>query len=124
MKLGDKVREGIADRRARGRGARRAPRPRAAAAPRSAARAAPAPRPPPRLRRARCRARGRARAARRSRPPRRAAPVDGDAFKAAHASPSVRKFARELGVDLARVTGTGPKGRILQEDVQASSSRR
>jgi pyruvate dehydrogenase E2 component (dihydrolipoamide acetyltransferase) len=44
--------------------------------------------------------------------------VDGGAFKAAHASPSVRKFARELGVDLARVTGAGPKGRILQEDVQ------
>ncbi|MDO9217591.1 MAG: 2-oxo acid dehydrogenase subunit E2, partial [Lacisediminimonas sp.] len=35
-----------------------------------------------------------------------------------HASPSVRKFARELGVDLARLTGTGPKGRITQEDVQ------
>jgi len=46
------------------------------------------------------------------------APVDGGAFKAAHASPSVRKFARELGVDLARVTGAGPKGRILQEDVE------
>ncbi|MFL9925518.1 dihydrolipoyllysine-residue acetyltransferase [Herbaspirillum lusitanum] len=36
----------------------------------------------------------------------------------AHASPSIRKFARELGVDLGRVAGTGPKGRILQEDVQ------
>jgi pyruvate dehydrogenase E2 component (dihydrolipoamide acetyltransferase) len=35
-----------------------------------------------------------------------------------HASPSVRKFARELGVDLARVQGSGPKGRILHEDVQ------
>ena len=35
-----------------------------------------------------------------------------------HASPSVRKFARELGVDLMRVTGTGSKGRISQEDVQ------
>jgi len=35
-----------------------------------------------------------------------------------HASPSVRKFARELGVDLGRVTGAGPKGRILHEDVQ------
>jgi pyruvate dehydrogenase E2 component (dihydrolipoamide acetyltransferase) len=46
------------------------------------------------------------------------APVDSSSFKAAHASPSVRKFARELGVDLARVTGTGPKSRILQEDVQ------
>jgi pyruvate dehydrogenase E2 component (dihydrolipoyllysine-residue acetyltransferase) len=36
-----------------------------------------------------------------------------------HASPSVRKFARELGVDLAQVRGGGPKGRILHEDVQA-----
>jgi pyruvate dehydrogenase E2 component (dihydrolipoamide acetyltransferase) len=47
-----------------------------------------------------------------------AAKVDEASFKAAHASPSVRKFARELGVDLSRVTGSGPKGRILQEDVQ------
>ena len=44
---------------------------------------------------------------------------DEEAFRAAHASPSVRKFARELGVDLARVTGTGPNARIRQEDVQA-----
>jgi pyruvate dehydrogenase E2 component (dihydrolipoamide acetyltransferase) len=36
-----------------------------------------------------------------------------------HASPSVRKFARELGVDLTRVQGSGPKGRILHTDVQA-----
>jgi len=36
-----------------------------------------------------------------------------------HASPSVRKFGRELGVDLAKVKGSGPKGRITQEDVQA-----
>jgi len=36
-----------------------------------------------------------------------------------HASPSVRKFARELGVPLEQVKGTGPKGRITQEDVQA-----
>ena len=36
----------------------------------------------------------------------------------AHASPSVRKFSRELGVDLNLVTGTGPKNRILQDDVQ------
>ncbi len=37
----------------------------------------------------------------------------------AHASPSVRRFARELGVDVALVSGSGPKGRILREDVQA-----
>jgi pyruvate dehydrogenase E2 component (dihydrolipoamide acetyltransferase) len=35
-----------------------------------------------------------------------------------HASPSIRKLARELGVDLARIAGTGPKGRITREDVQ------
>ncbi|MGZ3241990.1 MAG: dihydrolipoyllysine-residue acetyltransferase [Burkholderiaceae bacterium] len=35
-----------------------------------------------------------------------------------HASPSIRKFARELGVDLTRLNGSGPKGRILHEDVQ------
>lgn len=37
----------------------------------------------------------------------------------AHASPSVRQFARELGVDLHRVRGTGPKQRITQDDVRA-----
>lgn len=37
----------------------------------------------------------------------------------AHASPSVRRFARELGVDLGLVYGTGPKGRILREDIKA-----
>ncbi|TMB02745.1 MAG: dihydrolipoyllysine-residue acetyltransferase [Deltaproteobacteria bacterium] len=48
-----------------------------------------------------------------------AAKIESEAFKQAHASPSVRKFARELGVDLSRVSGSGPKGRILQADVQA-----
>ncbi|HEX5863891.1 MAG TPA: biotin/lipoyl-containing protein, partial [Casimicrobiaceae bacterium] len=51
-------------------------------------------------------------------PPPSAAPVDNEAFKVAHASPSVRAFARELGVDLSKVKGSGPKDRILQEDVQ------
>jgi pyruvate dehydrogenase E2 component (dihydrolipoamide acetyltransferase) len=37
----------------------------------------------------------------------------------AHASPGVRRFARELGVPLAEVTGSGSKGRILKEDVQS-----
>jgi len=37
----------------------------------------------------------------------------------AHASPSVRRFARELGVDLLQITGTGPKGRILKGDIKA-----
>jgi pyruvate dehydrogenase E2 component (dihydrolipoamide acetyltransferase) len=52
-------------------------------------------------------------------PPRAAAPVDEKAFSTAYASPSVRKFARELGADLGRVKGTGPKGRITHEDVKA-----
>jgi len=45
--------------------------------------------------------------------------IDEAAFRKAHATPSVRKFARELGVDLGRVVATGPKGRILLADVQA-----
>jgi pyruvate dehydrogenase E2 component (dihydrolipoamide acetyltransferase) len=44
-------------------------------------------------------------------------PHEATASKA-HASPSVRKFARELGVDLGKVRGSGPKGRVLHEDVQ------
>jgi pyruvate dehydrogenase E2 component (dihydrolipoamide acetyltransferase) len=50
--------------------------------------------------------------------PAAAAPSQGVTGSKAHASPSIRKFARELGVDLARVPGTGPKGRITQQDVQ------
>jgi pyruvate dehydrogenase E2 component (dihydrolipoamide acetyltransferase) len=46
-------------------------------------------------------------------------PADRLTGKAAHASPSVRRFARELGVDVSKVPGSGPKGRILQSDVQA-----
>lgn len=46
------------------------------------------------------------------------ASIDGKG-DVSHASPSVRKFARELGVNIALVTGSGPKGRITQEDVQA-----
>ena len=45
-------------------------------------------------------------------------PVMLERVQLAHASPSVRCFARELGVDLARVTGSGAKNRILKEDVQ------
>jgi pyruvate dehydrogenase E2 component (dihydrolipoamide acetyltransferase) len=51
-------------------------------------------------------------------PPMPAARFDEAAFAKVHASPSVRRFARELGVDLGKVGGTGPKGRITKEDVQ------
>jgi pyruvate dehydrogenase E2 component (dihydrolipoamide acetyltransferase) len=53
------------------------------------------------------------------REPNAVAVVDEKAFSQAHASPSIRKFARELGADLGRVQGTGIKGRITQEDVKA-----
>jgi len=46
-------------------------------------------------------------------------PIDEKTFAKAHASPAVRKFARELGVDLGRVKGSGRKGRIVQDDVKA-----
>src|SRR5262249_10327313 len=47
------------------------------------------------------------------------APIDDPGFTRAHASPSVRRFARELGVNLAQVTGHGFKDRITHEDVKA-----
>ena len=45
--------------------------------------------------------------------------IDEASFGTAHASPSVRKFARELGVNLGSVRGSGEKGRILVDDVKA-----
>jgi pyruvate dehydrogenase E2 component (dihydrolipoamide acetyltransferase) len=45
-------------------------------------------------------------------------PINEPGFSSAYAGPSVRKFARELGVDLTRLTGTGFKGRITHEDVK------
>ena len=47
------------------------------------------------------------------------ASIDEASFSAAHASPSVRKYARELGVDLGLLTGSGRKGRITHDDVKA-----
>jgi pyruvate dehydrogenase E2 component (dihydrolipoamide acetyltransferase) len=49
--------------------------------------------------------------------------IDENAFSKAYASPSVRKFARELGADLGRIQGTGAKGRITAEDVKAHVKR-
>jgi pyruvate dehydrogenase E2 component (dihydrolipoamide acetyltransferase) len=45
--------------------------------------------------------------------------IDEKAFSQAYASPSVRKFARELGADLGKIKGTGTKGRITPDDVKA-----
>jgi pyruvate dehydrogenase E2 component (dihydrolipoyllysine-residue acetyltransferase) len=49
--------------------------------------------------------------------------IDEKAFSTAYASPSVRQFARELGADLGRIKGTGPKGRITHEDVKVHVKR-
>ena len=46
-------------------------------------------------------------------------PINEAGFAKAHASPSVRKLARELGVDLVKVKGSGAKGRVLHDDVKA-----
>jgi pyruvate dehydrogenase E2 component (dihydrolipoamide acetyltransferase) len=45
--------------------------------------------------------------------------IDEAGFRKAYASPSVRKFARELGADLSQITGSGTKNRILKEDIKA-----
>ena len=44
--------------------------------------------------------------------------IDHDNFKKAHASPAVRKFARELGADLTKINGSGNHARILKSNVQ------
>jgi pyruvate dehydrogenase E2 component (dihydrolipoamide acetyltransferase) len=54
---------------------------------------------------------------------RRGGAVDEPGFARSHASPSIRRFARELGVDLARVEGSGAKGRITEPDVKAYVKR-
>ena len=107
VKVGDKVNIGdlvaVLEGSAGG-AAPAAPAPAAAAAPTSAPAAAPS-------------------AAQASAPATAAAPAHDPTVapsgKLPHASPSVRKFARELGVPLEEVKGTGLKGRITQEDVQS-----
>jgi pyruvate dehydrogenase E2 component (dihydrolipoamide acetyltransferase) len=117
VKTGDRVSEGsvivildggsgqaaAAPTAARGAEARREP---PAPAPAPSAGAAAPPRPPAHA--------GTAAAAARA----LASPAEPGERRRAHASPTIRKLARELGVDLARVDGTGPKGRVLKEDVQ------
>ncbi|WER44568.1 dihydrolipoyllysine-residue acetyltransferase [Cupriavidus sp. WKF15] len=105
VKVGDNVSEGTLLILLEGAAGAAAPAP-AAAAPAPAPAAAPAQAPAP------------APVAAAPAPAAAAAAPVGVTGKAAHASPSVRKFARELGVDVSRVPGTGPKNRITQEDVQ------
>ncbi|MFZ5556646.1 MAG: dihydrolipoyllysine-residue acetyltransferase [Pseudomonadota bacterium] len=105
VKVGDKVSQGTAILVLEAGGEAPAPAPAKAAAP--SAPATPASATPAE------------RAAPAAAPPTSAPAIDEGAFRKAHASPGVRRFARELGVDLGVVKGSGPKGRILAEDVQA-----
>ena len=94
VKEGDTVSEGSLILLLEGDGASASPAPAAEAAPAPAPAAAPAPAPGP-----------------------APAAVTDAGFGKVHASPSVRAFARQLGIDLTKVNGTGRKGRILREDV-------
>ena len=116
LKLGDKVSEGtliltLDAAAGDAKATATAPAPTAVAAPPPAAPVAPAPQAPASQAPAPAAATSPAQAM-------PAATIDDVAFKGAHASPSVRKFARELGVDLAQVKGTGPNARIQHEDVR------
>lgn len=116
VKVGDKVSEGSLVLILEAADAGGAAQQTAAAAP--AQGAAPAPAPAPSAPPSAPQTKAPARAERETAPA--AAQVSGDesGFARAHASPSVRRFARELGVDLTRVKGSGPKERVLKEDVQ------
>ena len=57
-------------------------------------------------------------------PPSLPPPVERSGAALPHASPAVRRFARELGADLNGIRGSGPKGRILKDDVQAFVKQR
>jgi len=111
VKLGDKVSEGavvVVVESAGGGAAAPAPAPAAAAPAVASPPPSPSPQPSP------VRGEGAVASA-----PAAPSAIDEASFSKAHASPSVRKFARELGVDLGRVKGSGPKTRILLEDVQS-----
>ncbi|WP_151447451.1 dihydrolipoyllysine-residue acetyltransferase [Lacisediminimonas profundi] len=112
IKLGDKVTEGSLLAIVEAQGAGEAPVP----APAAAAAAAPAPVAAPAAAPAPAAPMPAAMTAPAKMAVAAAAPVPG---ATPHASPSVRKFARELGVDLSLLRGTGPKQRITQQDVQA-----
>lgn len=112
IKPGDKVSEGAAILSLEISEGAAAPAPAAVAAQKPSSAPAPAPVPA---------AQSPAPAAMPAPTPQAAAPVavaiNEEGFSRAHASPSVRRFARELGVDLGRVKGSGPKQRILKEDI-------
>ncbi|OGB22204.1 MAG: dihydrolipoyllysine-residue acetyltransferase [Burkholderiales bacterium RIFCSPLOWO2_02_FULL_57_36] len=115
VKIGDKIAEGslLLTLETSDEAAAPSAQPAAAAAPAQPAAAAPAPAPAPEKAAPAAPA-----AAAPPQPAPAASASEAPSGAKPHASPSIRKFARELGVDLMRVTGSGPKGRITQDDVQ------
>ncbi len=109
VKVGDKVKEGVLIAKVSGAAA-------APAAPAAKAEAASAPAPAAAPAAPAPAAKSAVTAANATAP---AAKIDEAAFATAHATPSIRKFARELGVDLGKVKGTARNGRITEEDVKA-----
>ncbi len=109
LKKGDKVSEGslvlVMDAREESAAAKPAAAPIKPAAPAPAAPARPAP--------------AQVAASATAQAPAALPPINESGFGKAHAGPSVRKFARELGVDLSRVRGSGRKDRITHDDVKA-----
>ena len=103
VKVGDKVSEGALIVTIEASGEATAPAAAPVAAPAQAAAAAPAPVAKP---------------APVTTPVAAAAPAPVSSGASAHASPSIRRFARELGVDLTKVGGSGEKGRVTKDDVQ------
>ncbi|MEP0356717.1 pyruvate dehydrogenase complex dihydrolipoyllysine-residue acetyltransferase [Paraglaciecola sp.] len=99
IKTGDKVKQGSVVIKLETKGGAAAPAPVAAPAPAPAAPVAPAPQAKP--------------------APVAAAPSDFKSSGSVYTSPAIRRLGREFGVDLSLVKGTGRKGRILKEDVQA-----
>jgi len=114
VKIGDKVSKGSAIAVVEAAGGAAAPSPQPSAASERGSDAAPSPSPVPAGE-----GRGEGGHADRTVPTAALPPHEPGAPKGAlpHASPSIRKVARELGVPLEEVKGTGPKGRILQDDV-------
>lgn len=106
VKVGDKVSQGTAIVEMSAVSA--APKPATPAAPKPASEAAPAKSKP-----------AEHPAPQKAATPRELPTINETGFSKAHASPSVRKLARELGVDLVQVKGSGPKQRVLHDDVKA-----
>ena len=120
VKVGDRVSQGTLIAMLEGEAASpKAPAPKAETTPAAAAKPSPAP-PAPAPAAAKPAPAPAAAAPAAPAPPAAApatAPAAASAETPPHASPGVRRFARELGVDLAKVSGSGPKGRILKEDI-------